>query len=102
MEQLGHKVLFVCPTNKFVQHTNDSDCTLNQCFSVGMTDDETKNMKRFEDSSYDVIVFDETYLANITNLTRTKSYSETCPKQNYCCDRRYESLRNHSLDIIRK
>ena len=58
MEQLGHKVLFVCPTNVLVQNNRDSGCTLNDFFSVGMTEDATKNMTKFDDSSYDVIVFD--------------------------------------------
>ena len=81
MEKLGHKVLFVCPTNKLVQNNEDSGCTLNQFFSVGMTEDETKNMKRFDDSSYDVIVFDEIYFANITMLARIKRYSENNPNK---------------------
>ena len=54
MEQLGH------------------GCTLNQSFSVGMAEDETKTMNRFDDSSYDVIVFYELYFANIRMLARIK------------------------------
>ena len=60
-EQLGHKVLFVCPTKVLVQNNRDSGCTLNEFFPVGMTEDETKNMNKFDDSSCDVIVFDEVY-----------------------------------------
>ena len=55
MEQLGHKVLFVCPTNVLDLNDRDSGCTLNEFFSVGMTEDETKNIKKFDDNSYDVI-----------------------------------------------
>jgi len=44
-----------------------------------MTEDETKNMKRFDDSPYDVIVFDEIYFANITMLAKIKKYSENNP-----------------------
>ena len=68
MEQLGHKVLFVCPTNVLVQNNRDSGCTLNDFFSVGITEDTTKKMTKFDDSPYDVIVFDEIYFANITML----------------------------------
>ena len=57
MEQLGHKVLFVCPTNVLVQNNRDSGCTLNEFFSVGMTGDETNNMNKFGDSSYECNCF---------------------------------------------
>ena len=46
-----------------------------------MTEDETKDMKRFDDSPYDVIVFDEVYFANITMLARIKRYSENSPNK---------------------
>ena len=72
MEQLGHKLLFVCPTNVLVQNNRDSGCTLNDFFSVGMTEDAAKKMTKFDDSSYDVIVFDEIYFANITMLAKIK------------------------------
>ncbi len=42
MEQRGHQVLFVCPTNKLAQNNNENGVTLNTFFSVGMmTDDAT-------------------------------------------------------------
>ena len=44
-----------------------------------MTEDATKKMTKFDDSSYDVIVFDEIYFANITMLAKIKRYSETHP-----------------------
>ena len=37
--------------------------------------------KRFDDSSADVIVFDEIYFANITMLARIKRYSENKPNK---------------------
>ena len=77
MEQLGHKVLFVCPTNVLVQNNRESGCTLNDFFSVGITEDATKKMTKFDDSSYDVIVFDEIYFANITMLAKSKGILKT-------------------------
>ena len=75
MEKLGHKVLFVCPTNKLAQNNKEHGVTLNKFFSVGMKDDEV--IAKFDDSIYDVIVFDEIYFADIQMLTRIKKYSET-------------------------
>ncbi len=59
MEARGHKVLFVCPTNKLAQENLENGVTLNSFFGVGMTDDATQRMPKFDDSIYDVIVFDE-------------------------------------------
>ncbi len=79
MENRGHKVLFVCPTNKLAQNNKESGVTLNIFFGVGMTDDATKKMAKFDDSPYDVIVFDEIYFANIRMLAKIKRYSENNP-----------------------
>lgn len=79
MEARGHKVLFVCPTNKLAQNNLDSGCTLNAFFSVGMTDDATQRMSKFDDSAYDTIVFDEIYFANVQMLAKIKRYSENNP-----------------------
>ncbi len=38
MEQRGHKVLSVCPTNKLVQNNRESGVTLNQFFGVGFSE----------------------------------------------------------------
>ena len=79
MEQLGCNVLFVCPTNKLVQNNKDNGTTLNKFFSIGMTE-ETK-MKKFDDSGYDVIVFDEIYFANVQILARIKNYVSNNPNK---------------------
>ena len=54
MERLGHKVLFVVPTNKLAQNNKDNGVTLNQFFGVGMSSDQ--KMAKFDDSDYDTIV----------------------------------------------
>ena len=46
-----------------------------------MTEDETKNMKKFYDSSYHVIAFDEIYFANITMLATITRYYENNPNK---------------------
>ncbi len=44
-----------------------------------MTDDATQCMAKFDDSSYDVIVFDEVYFANVSMLAKIKRYGENNP-----------------------
>jgi hypothetical protein len=79
MEARGYKVLFVCPTNKLAQNNLDNGCTLNAFFSVGLTDDATSRMSKFDDSAYNVVVFDEIFFANIHMLTKIKRYAENNP-----------------------
>ena len=73
MEKLGHKVLFVCPTNKL--GINNKGITINIFFGFGKTDDI--KMAKFDDSDYDVIVFDEIYFYSIGMLQRIKKYCES-------------------------
>ena len=84
MATRGHSVLFVCPTNvlaqKFTSTTcneNTTGCTINKFFSIGMSEDS--RMAKFDDSPYDVIVFDEIYFSSLDVLTRIKHYSESNP-----------------------
>ena len=81
MEARGHKVLFVCPTNKLAQNNLENGVTLNTFFAVGMTDDATQRMSKFDDSAYDVIVFDEIYFANVQMLAKIKRYTENNPNK---------------------
>ena len=80
METRGREVLFVCPTNKLAQNNKENGVTLNTFFAVGMTDDATQRMSKFDDSKYDVVVFDEIYFANVQMLTKIKRYSENNPQ----------------------
>ena len=43
--QLGHNVLFVCPTYKLVRNSEDNGVTLNPFFSFGMSEGETNSEK---------------------------------------------------------
>lgn len=72
MEKLGHKVLFVCPTNKLA--INNKGITINKLFGFGMTNDI--NMSKFDDSAYDVVVFDEIYFYSIGMLQKIKRYCD--------------------------
>ena len=82
MEDRGHKVLFVCPTNKLVQNNRESGVTLNQFFGVGMSEDGgVTRMSKFNDKPYDVIVFDEIYFASVRMLAKVKRYSELNPEK---------------------
>ena len=79
MNRLKYKVLFVCPTNKLTQNNKENGVTLNKFFSIGMT--EESHMAKFDDSPYDVIVFDEIYFANVRMLARLKRYADNSPKK---------------------
>ena len=79
MQDLGYKVLFVCPTNKLATNYGADGCTLNKFFSIGMTE-ETK-MARFDDSPYGVVVFDEIFFASIRKLARIKRYCDEHPEK---------------------
>ncbi len=46
-----------------------------------MTDDATQRMAKFGDSSYDGIVVDEVYFANVSMLAKIKRYFENNPNK---------------------
>ena len=79
MKERGHKVLFVCPTNKLVQKYKEDGITLNKFFSIGVSS-KTK-MAKFDDSSYDVVVFDEIYFYDIPKFARVKQYCQEHPEK---------------------
>ncbi len=80
MSELGYKVLFVVPTNRLRQERTLDSITLNQFFSVGVSDNDPER-KGFDDSGYNVIVFDEIYFTSIGMLARVKSNSESHPNK---------------------
>jgi len=104
MEKLGYKVLFVYPTRKLVQDRNkqatskedENGTTLNMFFSVGMTE-ETK-ISKFDDSAYDVVVFDEIYFSSIQMLTKIKKYSEDNPDKIILATG--DSVQLESIDLL--
>ena len=82
MANRGHKVLFVCPTNKLASNYGEHGehgVTLNKFFSIGMTEDS--KMARFDDSPYDSVVFDEIFFASIRKLARIKNYADKHPEK---------------------
>ena len=79
MKNRGHNVLFVCPTNKLVQKYKEDGVTLNKFFSIGIN--PKAKMAKFDDSSYDVIVFDEIYFYDVPKLARIKKYCLANPNK---------------------
>ena len=90
MKKRGHKVLFVCPTNKLCQAIEEEEeengveeddkiraVTVNHFFGMGVTDDS--KAKRFDSSAYDVVVFDELYQYGTRKLIRIKKYCDANP-----------------------
>ena len=79
MVELGHKVIFICPTNKLVQKyetANDkiTSTTVNKFFGIKLGD---MKMKTFDHSEFNVFVFDEIYCNDIHVLNRIKKFIDT-------------------------
>jgi len=79
MQERGHAVLFVAPTNKLASNYGQNGCTINRFFSIGMTDQS--KMAKFDDSPYDTIVFDEIFFSSVRKLARIKRYMDTHPEK---------------------
>ncbi len=73
MEQRGHKVLFVCPTNKLVLNSRESGVALNQFFGVGMSEDGgVARISKINDTHT------QTHTATSPYLTRSTSPACEC------------------------
>ena len=77
MEQRGHRVLFVGPTNQLVSNYGEHGTTMNKFFSVGLSSDS--KLAKFDDSAYDTIVFDEILCNSVRMLARIKHYCDAHP-----------------------
>ena len=77
MKSLGHKVLFVSPTNKLGKELNKyhkiDAVTINKFFGFN-AENETKFMKKFDASYYNCIVFDEIYFYDVCNMMKVYNY----------------------------
>jgi hypothetical protein len=76
MVELGHNVIFICPTNKLVQKyqaANDkiTSVTINKFLNIKIGEEK---MKTFNYSEFDVFVFDEIYCNDMHVLTRIKKF----------------------------
>lgn len=74
MRDLGHKVLFVCPTNELAEKYGEDGITINRFFGFGISAEDNKFMHRFNASEYDTIVFDEIFFNSVKVLTRVLHY----------------------------
>ena len=77
MRDLGHKVLFICPTNELAEKYGKDGLTINKFFGFGVTEEEQKFMKKFNADEYDTIVFDEIFFNNVKILARIYNYVKT-------------------------
>jgi hypothetical protein len=74
LQDFGYRVLMICPTNKLLRnHSDVESVTLNKFFGYGV--DDNVKMKKFDDSPYDVIIFDEIYFTDIKGLRKIYKYS---------------------------
>ena len=60
---------------------------------------EDSKLKRFDDSPYDTIVFDEIYFHDIRKLARIKHYCEKHPEKNNHSNWRYKPTGNNCHDV---
>ena len=76
-KQIQNKnILFVTPTNNLNQECGVEAITINTFFSIQVGEEQLKD---FDYSSYDVIVFDEIYFNSIPVLARIKTFVEKNP-----------------------
>ena len=62
MRELGHKVLFICPTNELAEKYGKDGLTINKLFGFGVTEEMHKFIKTFNADEYDTLVFDDIFL----------------------------------------
>ena len=75
MAKLGKKVLVVCPTNELISQLKKDfkkvqGVTVNKFFGFLGIENEHIKMTKFDDSEFDVILFDEIYCYSVDNLQR--------------------------------
>ena len=73
MDELGHKVVFVCPTNRLLQEFEGEAMTVNKFFGISFGD---AYVEPFDYSDYDVIVFDEIYFSGLSVYWKIKRFVE--------------------------
>jgi len=97
MRKRGHNVLMICPTNKLVKKYKRrigsnkfkqeqaehpeygiiDSTTVNKFFSIGLCD--FTKMNKFDDSSFDVVVFDEIFFNGTNRMRRIYHYMRNNP-----------------------
>ena len=55
MRELGHKVLFIGPTNELAKKSKKDGLRINKFFGFGVTEEEQKFMKKFNADEYDTM-----------------------------------------------
>ena len=69
----NYKVIFVTPTNKFLQAFEGEAMTINKFFGINYGD---AKLEPFDFTDSDVIVFDEVYFSNLNTYWRIKQFVE--------------------------
>ena len=70
MRELGHNVLFICPTNELAEKYKKDGLTINEFVGFGVTEEEHKFMKKLNADEYDTLVFDDIFFNNVRILGR--------------------------------
>ncbi len=72
-EKMGYNVLSVVPQNMLTQEIANEAITQNMFFSIPV-DSSQENLPIYDDSNFDVIVFDEIYMSSPYVLTKIWRY----------------------------
>ena len=114
-KKLGHNALFVVPTNQLSQEKENQAITLNRFFSVPM--EKGEELPIFDHSPFDVIVFDEVYMASMYMLNKIRLFvknnsdkiiiatgdtKQLPPIEDMTNCQNKEAYSNHCLDVIFK
>ena len=68
-----YKVIFICPTNKFLQAFEGEAMTINKFFGINHGD---AKLEPFDFTGFDVIVFEEICFSNLNTYWRIKQFVE--------------------------
>ena len=78
-QKMNYNVLFVVPTNRLLQEKEVEATTYNKFFSIAVHEDAGERLPQFDYSPYDIIVFDEIYMANLYVLNKVWLFIQNNP-----------------------
>ena len=78
-QKMNCNVLFVVPTNRLLQEKEVEATTYNKFFSIAVHEDAGEKLPQYDYSPFDIIVFDEIYMANLYVLNKVRLFIQNNP-----------------------
>ena len=78
-QKMGKNVLFVVPTNRFLQEKEVEATTYNKLFSIAVDEDVGEKLPAFDYSPFNVVAFDEVYMSNLYVLDKVRRFIKENP-----------------------